>query len=237
MFNINEIKNDLKSLGNPEKAKIHQKFFKTGKGQYGEGDIFLGIKVPVLRKKAKKYQTISFSLIKKLICSPIHEERFLSLVILINRFSGKKSNELQRKKIFDFYIKHKKYINNWDLVDISAPHILGQWLINKDKEILYKLSKSLNLWDKRIAIISTLYFIRQNDFKDTLKICEILLNDKHDLIHKAAGWMLREIGKKDIKVEENFLKKNYKKMPRTMLRYAIERFPEKLRLSYLKNKF
>ncbi len=213
MFNINEIKNDLKSLQDPEKARIHQKFFKTGKGEYGEGDIFLGIKVPVLRKKAKKYQTISFSLIKKLICSSIHEERFLSLVILINKFSKKETNEFKKKEIFDFYIKHKKYINNWDLVDISAPHIPGQWLINKDRKILYKLSKSLNLWDRRIAIISTLYFIRQNDFNDTLKICEIFLNDKQDLIHKAAGWMLREIGKRDIKIEENFLKKIIKKYP------------------------
>lgn len=231
MSTIFNLKNDLHSLENPEKKKILQKFFKTGPGQYGEGDIFLGISVPESRKIAKKYENLSLKDTEKLLNSKIHEERLVALLLLVQKF--KKNQE--KKQIFGFYLKHSRKINNWDLVDLSAPKILGAYLLDRNKSILYKLSKSKNLWEKRIGIISTHTFIKNNQYKDTLKISEILLNDEHDLIHKAVGWMLREVGKKDLKTLETFLKKYYKRMPRTMLRYSIEKFPEKTRKSYLNN--
>ena len=249
----NKIKKELNILGNSERAKNLQRFFKTGKGEYGEGDVFLGIDggVPAKRKIAKKYENLSFSNLQNLLDSKIHEYRFIALVILVNKFKKigksnfpkcKPSKCLQnsqllveQKEIFDFYIKNARRVNNWDLVDTSAPHIVGRYLQNKkDREILYKFAKSKNLWKKRISIISTFAFIRKGQFEDTLKIAEILLNDEHDLIHKAVGWMLREVGNKDRKVEERFLIKHYGQMPRTMLRYAIEKFPESLRQKYLK---
>jgi 3-methyladenine DNA glycosylase AlkD len=229
---LNQIKTDLKNLRNPEKAKVLQKFFKTGKNQYGEGDIFLGINVPEQRKIAKKYSDLTLKELKKLLSSKIHEHRLTSLLILIIKFN--KTDEHGKKEIVNFYLNNTNYINNWDLVDLSADKILGKYLLDKDKSILYKLAKSDNLWERRIAIISTFAFIKNNNFKDTLKIAELLLEDDHDLIHKAVGWMLREIGKRDQKIEEIFLKKHYKKMPRTMLRYAIERFDENKRKFYLK---
>lgn len=226
---ISKLKIDLHRLANPKKKQILQKFFKTGLGQYGEGDIFLGITVPESRKIAKKYENLSLKDTTKLLKSKIHEERLVALLVLVQKFKEIK----ERKQIVDFYLKHTKKINNWDLVDLSAPKILGMYFLDKDKSILYKLAQSQNLWDKRIGIISTHTFILNNKFQATLKISEILLNDDHDLIHKAVGWMLREVGKKDVDILEKFLKKNYKKMPRTMLRYAIEKFPEKTRKSYL----
>jgi len=226
---LNQLKEDLLKLGNSEKAKILSRFFKTGKGEYGDGDVFLGIKVPEQRKVAKKYLNLSLEDIQKLLSSEVHEHRLTSLFILIDKY--KKSDD--KKEIFDFYLKNTKKINNWDLVDLSAGNVLGNYLLEKDKSILYELAKSDNLWEKRIAIISTFAFIRDNKFEDTLKISELLLNDKHDLIHKAVGWMLREIGKRDQEVEEGFLKKYYKKMPRTMLRYSIEKFDEDKRKGYL----
>jgi 3-methyladenine DNA glycosylase AlkD len=225
------LRKELKSLANPEKAKILQGFFKTEKGQYGEGDFFLGIVVPVSRGVAKRYLDLSFGDLQELMDSKIHEERFVALMILVLRY--KLADNFEKTKIFEFYMENYNNINNWDLVDLSAPNIVGNYLLDKDKKILYNFAKSSNLWKKRIAILSTFTFIRNGQFEDTLKISEILLKDEHDLIHKAVGWMLREIGKRDLKVEEDFLKKHYKKMPRTMLRYAIEKFEETKRKEYL----
>jgi 3-methyladenine DNA glycosylase AlkD len=222
---------ELEELKNPEQAKNLQRFFKTGKGEYGEGDIFLGIKLPVQREIAKKYRDLNLTKIGELLKSKIHEHRLIALIILVDKY--KKSSEKGKEEIFHFYLNNTKFINNWDLVDLSSHSIVGNFLLNKDKKILYTLSNSKNLWERRIAVISTFSFIKNNDFADSLALAEILLNDKHDLIFKAVGWMLREIGKKDEKVLENFLKFHYKKMPRTMLRYAIEKFPEERRKRYL----
>jgi len=233
-MSVKEIQKKLRELGNKDKAKKHQSFFKTGPGEYGEGDIFIGVTVPELRKLAKEYKTITLKEVKQLLHSSIHEERLLSLFLLIHRFS--KEDEPKKKRIYELYLKNTKFINNWDLVDSSAGHIVGAFLFNKSKKPLYDLVKSVNLWERRISIISTFYFIKRNLFSDTLKISKILLSDKEDLIHKAVGWMLREVGKRDMSVEENFLKKHYKNMPRTMLRYAIEKFSESKRQLYLKGK-
>jgi len=229
---VKEIQKKLKSLSNKEKARKHQSFFKTGPGEYGEGDIFIGVTVPELRKLAKEYKTIGINKIKQLLISEIHEERLLSLFLLIHRYS--KRDEPEKKRIYELYLKNTKFINNWDLVDSSAGHIVGAFLFDKSKKPLYDLVKSENLWERRISIMSTFYFIKRNLFSDTIKLSKILLSDKEDLIHKAVGWMLREVGKRDMSVEENFLKKYYKNMPRTMLRYAIEKFPESKRQQYLK---
>jgi len=226
-----DLRRELKSLASPEKAKLLQGFFKTGKGQYGEGDVFLGIVVPVQRSVAKKHLELSFGDLQKLMDSKIHEERLVALMILV--LKQRKATESEKSEMFEFYMKNYDNINNWDLVDLSAPNVIGSYLIDKDKKILYEFAKSSHLWKKRISILSTFYFIKNNQFEDSLKIAEILLNDKHDLIHKAVGWMLREIGKRNLKVEEGFLKKYYKKMPRTMLRYAIEKFEEVKRKEYL----
>ena len=234
MSSLTKFKKELKEISNPRQAKILRRFFKTGKGEYGEGDIFLGVKVPDQRKAANKFNELSLKDLEKLLNSKIHEYRMSTLFILIKQYE--KADEKERKKIFDFYLKNTKNINNWDLVDISAPKIIGNYLLEKPRKILYKLAKSNNLWERRIAIISTVAFIRNNEFDDTLKISKILLQDKHDLIHKAVGWMLREVGKRDQKVEEEFLRKHYLKMSRVMLRYAIERFEEKKRKFYLSKK-
>ncbi|TSC96213.1 MAG: putative DNA alkylation repair enzyme [Parcubacteria group bacterium Athens1014_10] len=232
MATIIQLKKELDKLSSPRQAKISQRFFKTNKGEYGEGDIFLGVKVPVQRKIAKNYQSLSLQDIKTLLNSEIHEYRLTSLFILIAQY--KKENARKKEKIFNLYLKNARQINNWDLVDLSAPNIIGDYLLDKPKIILLKLAKSKNLWEKRIAILATYAFIKNNKFNDALKISKILLNDNHDLIHKATGWMLREIGKRNQKIEERFLKKHYKKMPRTMLRYAIEKFDESKRKFYLK---
>ncbi|MDH3353470.1 MAG: DNA alkylation repair protein [Nanoarchaeota archaeon] len=228
------LKKDLRKQSDKDRVRISQSFFKTERGQYGEGDIFLGVTVPKQRLIAKEAaKRISLEDIQKLLSSKIHEERFISLLLLIERY--KKANEEERKSIFSFYINNAKKINNWDLVDVSAPKIIGRYLLEKkDRIILFKLSKSENLWEKRIAIVSTFEFIRKNQFNETLEISKILLKDKHDLIHKAVGWMLREIGKRDRKSLEKFLSENYGNLPRTTLRYAIERFPEDLRQKFLK---
>lgn len=229
-----ELRKKIKSLGSPEVSKTMKWFFKTGKGEYGEGDIFAGLKVPTQRKLAREFGDLSFTDLKVLLSSPVHEERLISLFILVARFS--KSSEKDKQMIFSFYLKNRKGVNNWDLVDLSAPKIMGKYLLEKDKSILFKFAVSKNLWERRIAILSTLEFIRSEDYDTTLKISEILLEDDHDLIHKAVGWMLREIGKRDLLTEEKFLKIYYKKMPRTMLRYAIEKFPETKRKKYLQGK-
>lgn len=231
-MSIAALRKEIKSVSNPEKAKFLQRFFKTGKGEYAEGDIFLGIVVPVQRQIAKKYKTLSFDDLQRLITSKYHEERLIALLILVERF--KKADEKEKEEIVKFYLDNRKGINNWDLVDLSAPKILGEHLLDKDRNILYNFAKSNDLWEKRIAVLSTFTLIKNNDFNDAQKIYEVLITDKHDLIHKAVGWMLRELGKIDIKTEEEFLKKYYTTMPRTMLRYAIEIFPEKKRAAYLK---
>lgn len=227
-----DIKDDLSKLASSQKAKILGRFFKTGKGEYGEGDVFLGLSVPQQREIAKKYPHLTLKELQKLLSSKIHEHRLTALFILMMKY--KKSTDSEKREIFDFYLKNTENINNWDLVDLSAPSIVGDYLLANDRSILYKLAMSKNLWEKRIAMLSTYAFIRRGQFTDTLKIAEVLLNDKHDLIHKAVGWMLREVGKKDQNAEEKFLQKHYHQMPRTMLRYAIEKFDEEKRKHYLR---
>ena len=230
---LKNIKKDLQKLANPEKARFLSRYFKTGKGEYGHGDAFLGITVPEQRKIAKKFRNTGFDDLEKLLQSNIHEYRFTALEIL--NFKYEKADNIRKKEIVDFCLKNIKWINNWDLVDTFAPHVFGDFLKDKNKRILYRMARSKNLWERRIAIISTFAFIKNNSFEDSLRISEILLKDKHDLIHKAVGWMLREVGKKDRKIEEEFLKKYYKKMPRTMLRYAIEKFDENKKKFYMNN--
>ncbi len=226
------IKKELKQLGNKEYANRLRKYFKAGNGEYGEGDRFLGLRVPVIRKIAKKYRTISITEAAEFLKSQFHEERVFSLFVLVYLF--KKANDKDKKKIYTLYFSNTKFINNWDLVDASAGHIVGAYLLTLDKKPIYVLAKSKNIWERRISIMSTSYFIEYNEFVDTLNIAETLLGDEEDLIHKAVGWMLREIGKRDFELEERFLSKYYKIMPRTMLRYAIEKFPKEKRESYLK---
>lgn len=234
---LEKLKKDLRSFADSERAKNSSRFFKTGKGEYGEGDKFLGIVVPDCRKISRKYyKEITLSKLQKLIKSPYHEERLVALIILVLKFQ--KGKDEDRKKIYDFYLSNTKYINNWDLVDLSAPYIIGGYLSGKDKNVLNKFAKSKNLWEKRIAMLGTFYFINKDkEAEKALEIAEVLLHDKHDLIHKAVGWMLREIGKNcGEETEEKFLKKHYKTMPRTMLRYAIEKFEETKRRRYIEGK-
>ncbi|MFA5953828.1 MAG: DNA alkylation repair protein [Candidatus Pacearchaeota archaeon] len=232
---LNELISEIKSHENPEKAKIFQRFFKTGKGEYGEGDVFIGLTVPISRSIAKKYSNLNLSKIQELLKNKIHEYRLIGLLILNYKFE--KADEKNKEEIFNFYLKNTKYINNWDLVDLTASRIVGRFLFEKDKKTLYKLVHSENLWEKRISIISTLYFISKNEFQEALAISELLLKDKHDLIHKAVGWMLREIGKRNKEVLVKFLNQHYNQIPRTTLRYSIEKFPEVERKKWLKGKF
>lgn len=227
-----KIKSDLAKLADREKAKFFPRFFKAGPGEYGEGDKFIGVTVPNMRLVARKYKNSNLKDLQELLNSPIHEHRLTALIILVNKY--KRADEKLRKEIAEFYLKNTKHINNWDLVDLSACYILGGYYLDKDRSIIYKLVKSKHLWERRISVLTTFWFIKNNQYEDSLKIAKILLYDKHDLIHKAVGWMLREIGKKDVKVLENFLQKYYQVMPRTMLRYAIEKFPEAKRQKYLK---
>jgi len=230
------VRKELKSMADPDKAVILQRFFKTGLGQYGEGDIFIGVTVPQSRKIAKKFSQLQLVEVKTLLYSRIHEERLVALLILVWRYSSASGNREEKEEIVKFYLDNIKQVNNWDLVDLSAPNILGAHLLdNRDSRLLYRLSKSENVWERRVAILATYHFIRNDDFSYTLKIAEMLLQDRHDLIHKAVGWMLREVGKRDATAEEAFLEKYWSVMPRTMLRYAIERLPENKRLRYKKN--
>ena len=233
-MSVQEIRARLRKLGNKQRAANSQWFFKTGPGEYGEGDIFLGIRVPELRKLAKEYHDVTLTQAAQLLRSSIHEERLLALFILTRAFS--KGDEHTKEKIYHIYLENTQHINNWDLVDTSAEHIVGAFLKEKTKKPLYDLARSSDLWERRIAIMTTYYFIKRGEFTETLKIAHMLLSDKEDLIHKAVGWMLREVGKRHLETEEHFLEKHYKKMPRTMLRYAIERFPETKRQRYLKGK-
>jgi 3-methyladenine DNA glycosylase AlkD len=229
-----ELKKLLRQSGNPEIAAHSQRFFKTGPGEYGEGDKFLGIRVPILRRYAKQFRQLSLSETTRLLKSGYHEERLCALLILVTKYQ--RGDELEREKIFSLYLKNTQYINNWDLVDSSAHYIVGDHLYTADKQILFDFANSPDLWQRRIAIMSTFYFIRQQEFQVTLDLAEILLKDREDLIHKAVGWMLREIGNRDGKAERLFLKQHYREMPRTMLRYAIEKFPQPEREKYLKGR-
>lgn len=231
MLKAKSVTNDLKKLGTPARAKASAWYFKTEKGQYGHGDIFFGVTVPEQRQIAKKYSSLSLGEILKLLKSKIHECRLTGLLILVLQY--KNAAEKEKDKIVKFYLSNAKKVNNWDLVDCSASYILGDSLVHKDKSVLYKLAKSENLWEKRISIVSTFAFIKEGIFDDSLRIAELLIADSHDLIHKAVGWMLREVGKKSESTLETFLKKHIQKLPRTTLRYAIERFPEKKRKFYL----
>ncbi len=228
---IAEIKKELRSRGSKEKARVLGSFFKTGPGEYAQGDKFIGVSVPHTRIIARKYADLHMELILCLLCSMVHEERMLALLILIARF--KKAGDKEKEKIFQLYLRNTSNINNWDLVDLSAPKIAGAFLKDKDRKILYNLARSSIIWERRIAVVSTFSFIRNREFEETLNISALLLKDKEDLIHKAAGWMLREVGKRDQAIEERFLNKYASQMPRTMLRYAIEKFPEEKRLYYL----
>lgn len=228
---------DVKTLADPQRAKVSKSFFKTGEGQYGEGDIFLGLTVPQCRILAKKYSDMSFVDLTKVITSPIHEERLIALLILVELY--KKSDLSDKEYIFHFYLSHTSYVNNWDLVDTSADKIIGQWLLENNKtlnvQLLTRLAKSDAIWERRIAIIATFQFIKHGLYEETFRIAETLLHDQHDLIQKAVGWMLREVGKRcSQEDQEIFLKKHYKTMPRTMLRYAIERMKKEKQTAYLR---
>ena len=225
----NKIYNALVARSDEEKKIVLSRFFKTGKGQYGEGDKFLGVTVPNIREVAKEYKDVSIDILKELIHSPWHEMRMCALIILVN--NSKKS---VTKETFDFYLSQTNHINNWDLVDLSAPQIVGQYLLDKNRDILYKLAESELLWDNRIAIVSTLTFIRNNDLDDTYKLSLKMMNHKHDLMHKAIGWMLREAGKRDTKRLYDFVMEHKSVMPRTMLRYSIEKFDKETRLKLMR---
>ncbi|MGD0897501.1 MAG: DNA alkylation repair protein [Thermoguttaceae bacterium] len=226
-----DLQSRLRSLGNSKDAAFLAGFFKTGPGQYGEGDTFIGVRVPVIRKVARGFQELQVPEVKCLLHSPIHEERLAALAILV--MQATKADARTRKQIYDLYLANTRHINNWDLVDLSAPQVVGAYLADKSHKPLYQLAKSSWLWDRRISILATFHFIRIGEFGDTVKIAELLLADREDLIHKAVGWMLREAGKRNVAVLEDFLKRHYRVMPRTMLRYAIEKFPEKKRQAFL----
>ncbi len=221
----------LHACASPKKAAILQRFFKTGPGQYGEGDIFIGVKVPEIRHIARQFNNMPISNIVDLLHSKVHEERLLALVMMTHQFD--RGNASEQKSIFNLYIHNTAHINNWDLVDISAPRIPGKWLLHQNRGLLNKFAASAMLWERRIAIVSTLAFIREKQLDGTFHIAKKLLYDKEDLMHKATGWMLREAGKQDINALKEFLDKHLSAMPRTMLRYAIEKFPEKERREYL----
>lgn len=233
---IDKIREEIQKFADPQKAIMLQSFFKTGKGEYGFGDKFLGISVPVQRSIAKKFKDLDLLDLEDLLKSPIHEERLVSLFILADKF--KKGNEKAQEEIFNYYLKSTKYVNNWDLVDSSAYKIVGSYVLkNHKEELLKKLANSKSIWERRIAIIATYQLILNGNSRTTYEVANLLLNDRHDLIQKAVGWMLREAGKRVSEAElKEFLKTRYKSMPRTMLRYAIEKFDEKTRKQYLQGK-
>lgn len=226
-----EISKRLRGLADPARAEHSQRYFKTGKGEYGEGDQFLGIRVPALREQVRHCGAVALGEVQKLLLSDYHEVRLFALLVLVRQFT--KGNAEEKAAIYRLYLDNTHRINNWDLVDSSASYIVGGFLESRDKKVLYELARSESIWDRRIAIIATFQFIGNHQFDDALKLAKLLLNDKEDMIHKAVGWALREIGKRDMAVEVAFLQAHHKKMPRTMLRYAIERFPEPVRKKYL----
>jgi len=232
MGNLVEFRAALQKLGSPEKARLAARYFKTGAGEYGAGDTFIGVTVPMLRKLATSYEHLSMDDLETLLTGPIHEERMAALLILVRQFGH--GDEQTKRSVYDFYISHTEWVNNWDLVDCSAEYIVGSWLEDKNEKILETLAHSPLVWERRIALLATFHYIKQGDSIEALKIISIVLHDKHDLIQKATGWMLREIGKRcGEDIEKGFLDKYYKTMPRTTLRYAIERLPANVRAHYL----
>lgn len=231
-MNLIAIRKELERLANERNAANHRRFFKTGPGQYGEGDLFRGIRVPAIRNLVRAHAAVPLTTASALLKSPYHEDRMLALLILVKQYQ--RGDAGIRKTIYDLYLGNTRYINNWDLVDLSAEHIVGAHLFDRSRTPLMKLARSKNLWERRIAILATFHFIKKRDFGETMKIAEKLLADSEDLIHKAVGWMLRAVGDRDGAAERVFLEKHYREMPRTMLRYAIEKFPEKERVSYLR---
>lgn len=226
-----DLQTRLRALGSPAEAKFLAGFFKTGEGEYGEGDVFIGVRVPVVRKLAREFVGLPLGEVEKLLHSGVHEERLAALIILV--MQAAKADAKTRGEIHRLYLANTRYVNNWDLVDVSAPQLVGAFLAGRSRRPLYRLARSKSLWERRISILATLHFVRVGEFRDTLKIAEMLLGDRHDLIHKAAGWMLREIGKRSPVALEAFLAQHCRVMPRTMLRYAIERFSDAKRKQYL----
>lgn len=234
MTTISKLKQKLDALADPINQQQAQRFFKTGKGEYAEGDIFLGIRTPVLRKLATQYQDLSLDESEQLLHSPIHEHRSFALMLWVAQFS--KADKIQQQQFFERYLQNSQFINNWDLVDISAPTLVGQYLLEKNREILYKLVASESLWERRIAVVASLTFIRHQQFEEILSFAKLLLNEPHDLIHKAVGWMLRELGKQNLSILVAFIHEYDTQLPRTTLRYAIEHFDEEQRQFHLKRK-
>ncbi|WP_235893448.1 DNA alkylation repair protein [Litoribacter populi] len=234
MATVTIIQEELAQHADPAKAEFLPRYFKAIPGGYGEGDRFIGVKVPIQQRVAQKYyREISMEALETLLTHPVHEYRMTALFMLVNKFEKAQTSE-DKKNLVDFYLRHLSFVNNWDLVDSSAPKILGAYLFDKEKDVLYEFARSGELWKQRVAIISTMYFIKKGHYSDTLQIAGILLNHPHDLIHKAVGWMLREVGRKDFETEYDFLKEHYRQMPRTMLRYAIEKFESDTRDRFLK---
>ena len=226
-----QLRAELRSLADPDKAAFYPRFFKAGPGEYAEGDRFFGVTVPLQRKVAKRYASLPQRSLRSLLRDPVHECRLTALLVLVLQFE--RGGVAERERIVRFYLGHLDFVNNWDLVDSSAHKILGPWLEGRDRSLLYELAASGHLWRQRVAMIATYHFIRRDDFEDALELAARLRDHNHDLIHKAVGWMLREVGNRDRAVEENFLASHYREMPRTMLRYAIEKFEPDRRKAYL----
>ena len=228
---IERVRAELRAQANPEKARALQRFFKTGPGEYGEGDVFLGTGMPAVRRLAARHKDLSAKDVQRLLASPYHEERMIALRILVRQYD--REDDAARDRIFRLYMKNRRRINNWDLVDVTARHIVGRHLMNRSRGALRRLARSPSLWDRRIAVMSSFWFVRYGDFADTLALAGMLLDDPEDLIHKAVGWMRREVGKRNPAAAEGFLRLHYRRMPRTMLRYAIEKLPVEKRRRYL----
>jgi len=232
---LGEARSALRKAADEAYVPGMQRFFKTGPGEYAEGDRFIGVRMPAVRKVARSYRGLPLADVEELLQSPVHEERMLALVLMVEQF--RRADSSGQTAIYELYLSRTDVINNWDLIDISAPHVVGAYLVDRPRDVLFLLAGSDSLWERRIAILSTFAFIRRNEFADTLRIAERLVEDEHDLIHKAVGWMLREVGNRDRDAEEAFLRAHARVMPRTMLRYAIEKFPEGLRREYLSGTF
>lgn len=222
-----DLRREVRRQASPAKARVLRRFFKTGPGEYGEGDVFLGLMVPASRALARRYRDLPLAAVRRLLRSRIHEERLIALLLLVDRF--RRGDPAEQARIYDLYLRHTAHVNNWDLVDLSAEHIVGPHLAPRPRDPLDRLAGSRSVWERRIAVLATFHFIRRGEFADTLRIARRLLGDEHDLIHKAVGWMLREVGKRDRGVAARFLGRHARRMPRTMLRYAIERLPARER--------